>query len=94
MDKLFAVTNFLKYRIFDLLNNVIRDQTPYYCFGPIEELRLKLLEDDRLVSVTDLGAGSSKSSSAKRVSDIAKNSLQEKKYSQLIFRLVNCKKHY
>lgn len=102
MDKLFAVTNFLKYRIkggtahdihspfvFDLLNNVIRDQTPYYCFGPIEELRLKLLEDDRLVSVTDLGAGSSKSSSAKRVSDIAKNSLQEKKYSQLIFRLVN-----
>ena len=73
MDKLFAVTNFLKYRIkggtahdihspfvFDLLNNVIRDQTPYYCFGPIEELRLKLLEDNRLVSVTDLGAGSSR----------------------------------
>ncbi len=102
MDKLFAVTNFLKYRIkggtahdihspfvFDLLNNVIRDQTPHYCFDALEALRLKLFDDDRLISVTDLGAGSTGNRTKKKVSEIAKNSLQEKKYSQLIFRLVN-----
>jgi predicted O-methyltransferase YrrM len=102
VDKLFAVTNFLKYRIkggtahdihspfvFDLLNNVIRDQTPYYCFEPLEALRLKLFDDDRSISVTDLGAGSNGKPTQKKVSEIAKNSLQEKKYSQLIFRLVN-----
>lgn len=102
MDKLFAVTNYLKYRIkggtahdihspfvFDLLNNVIRDQTPYYSFVPIEELRQHLLSDEREISVTDFGAGSKLKPSSKKVSEIAKNSMQEKKYSQLIFRLVN-----
>lgn len=102
MDKLFAATNFLKYRIkggtahdihspfvFDLLNNVIRDQTPFYCFDAIEAIRMKLFDDERILKVTDFGAGSNGKPGQKKVSDIAKNSLQEKKYSQLIFRLVN-----
>lgn len=105
MDKLFAVGNYLKYRIkggtahdvhspfvFDLLNNVIRDQTPFYCYGPIESMRSKLLLDERTISFTDYGASGTKDTKdkvTKKISAIAKNSLQEKKYAQLIFRLVN-----
>jgi predicted O-methyltransferase YrrM len=102
VDKLFSVSNFLKYRIsggtahdvhspfvFDMLNNVINDQTPFYCFGPIESLRAKLLLDERTIEVSDFGAGSTGEKVAKKVSTIAKKSLQNKKYAQLIFRLVN-----
>ncbi|MBK8584225.1 MAG: class I SAM-dependent methyltransferase [Bacteroidetes bacterium] len=102
MDKLFAVGNYLKYRIksgtahdvhspfvFDLLNNVIHDQAQFYWYGPLESLRSKLLLDQRTIQVSDFGAVSTGKKVTKKISTIAKNSLQEKKYAQLIFRLVN-----
>lgn len=102
MDKLFAVRNYLKYHIksgtahdvhspfvFDLLNNVIHDQAQFYCYGPIESLRSKLLLDQRTIQVSDFGAEGNGKISTKKISTIAKHSLQEKKYAQLIFRLVN-----
>ena len=80
MDKLFAVGNYLKYRIksgtahdvhspfvFDLLNNVINDQAQFYCFGPIESLRSKLILDQRTIQVSDFGAEGTGKKVAKKV---------------------------
>jgi len=102
VEPIFTVSNYLKYRIiggtahdvhspfvFDLLNNVINDQAQFYCFGPIESLRSKLILDQRTIQVSDFGAEGTGKKVAKKISTIAKNSLQEKKYAQLIFRLVN-----
>jgi predicted O-methyltransferase YrrM len=102
VDKLFSVTKYLQYRIssgtahdvhspfvFDLLNNIIRDQTPFYCYGPIESLRSKMILDERSIQQTDFGALSTGTKIVKKISKIAQSSLQGKKYAQLIFRLVN-----
>lgn len=108
MEKIFAAAQFLKYKIkagtphdvhspfvFDLLNNVILDQTPYYCYSPIESVRAKMLLDQRQVNRHDFGAGNKQSGSqsgSQSVSEIAAKSLQEKKYAQLLFRLINFSK--
>lgn len=104
MEKIFAATQFLKYKIkagtphdvhspfvFDLLNNVILDQTPYYCYAPIESVRAKMLLDLRQVNRRDFGAGNNLPGK-QSVNEIASKSLQEKKYAQLLFRLVNFSK--
>ncbi|HBF87617.1 MAG TPA: SAM-dependent methyltransferase [Bacteroidales bacterium] len=76
--------------VYDLLTNIIEDETSFYCFEKIEQLRSDLLKNSELIEVTDLGAGSQKNKSNKRkISDIAKYSMTPKRYGQLIFRLVN-----
>ncbi len=102
MDQLFAATNLLRYRltsgnahdvhspfVFGLLNDVISDTTPYYCYKPIEQLRSQLLADKRTITVNDFGASKNPFTYQKKVCEIANSSLQTKKYSQLLFRLVN-----
>ncbi len=55
----------------------------------MEDARRKLLNDDRTVTVTDLGAGSHlNNNKQKRVRDIAKNALKQPKLAQLLYRLV------
>ncbi|HEY6161231.1 MAG TPA: class I SAM-dependent methyltransferase [Bacteroidia bacterium] len=100
--------DFLKYRItsgtkydvhspfvFDLLTNVINDKKNYPAYNKAEALRKKLLKDDTLITVTDLGAGSRKNipkafgATKKRVKDICRNAEKNKKYGQLLFRLVD-----
>ncbi|TAH43222.1 MAG: SAM-dependent methyltransferase [Bacteroidetes bacterium] len=102
MDMLHSVSRYLRYRllglsphgihspfVFDLLNKVILDETPYYFYEDIEALRSRLLLDNRTISVTDFGTGGSAKSTRKlKVSGIAKNFLQRKKNAQLISRLV------
>lgn len=100
MDKLFAAGNYLKYQlcaknahdihspfVFDLLNNVIRDNTPYYGFDLIDSLYSSQLLDHRKIEVTDYGTGNHKRQ--ERVSDIAIKAVKPKKFSRLLFRLVN-----
>lgn len=49
-----------------------------------------MLQDDTLIPITDFGAGSRVHLSRERkISAIAKSSLKPKKYSQLLFRMVN-----
>lgn len=56
----------------------------------IEGFRIKLLADDRSLSVKDLGAGSKffKPNSARMIRDIARTSLTPQKYSNLYWRII------
>jgi predicted O-methyltransferase YrrM len=76
--------------VFDLVTQVLNDTGSYYCYGPIESERQRLLRDASPVEVVDLGAGSRKNDQAqRRICDIAKNALKPPKYSQLLFRMAN-----
>ncbi len=102
MDKIYAVSSFLRHKllgstshgvhspfVYDLLNKVILDETPYYFYEDIESLRSKLLLDERVIEVRDFGTGGQGNSNRKlKISHISKNFLQSKRNAQLISRLV------
>jgi len=103
MSKLKFLLNYTKYRfnagnehdihspyIFDLYNDVICDENPFYVYDDIESIRAKLLLTDMEITIEDHGAGSKvNKSNTRQLKDIAKNTLKSKKYGQLLFRLVN-----
>ena len=76
--------------VFEFITKVLNDDHPHAVFARIEELRKKMLLDDTIIEVDDFGAGSAVSKSAQRtITSIAKNAVKAKKYSQLLFRMVN-----
>ena len=100
MDTLFIINRYLKYHlraknahdihspfVFDLLNNVILDKTPYYGFDFIDSIRSFHLLSKRKLNIIDFGTG--KNQRKKLVSTIARTSVKPKKYAELLFRLVN-----
>lgn len=102
MEKLFTAAKFIQYKltsgnphdvhspfVFELLNNVILDTTPYYCYEVIESVRSKMLLENSSIQLQDFGTGKHQMNSTKKVCEIAKVSLQHKKYAQLLFRLIN-----
>jgi predicted O-methyltransferase YrrM len=75
--------------VFEFIKFVLNDKTKYSCYSKIENLRQQLLKDKTPVDVEDFGAGSSVIKTKKRtVKDIAASSLKAKKYSRLLFRMV------
>lgn len=75
--------------VFEFITQVINDKKEYSCYKPIEKLRQNLLDNNALIEVEDFGAGSVITKSKKRsVKSIAASSLKPKKYSQLLFRIV------
>ncbi len=75
--------------LFDFIRNVLQDKKKYDCYQTIEKLRAELLQNNTLIDIEDHGAGSSVISSNKRiVKDIARSSLKNKKFAQLIYRIV------
>ena len=103
MSKLKFLLNYAKYRlksgnehnihspfVYELYNNVITDETPFYVYDDIESMRSKLLLTDLTIEIKDYGAGSKvNASNTRKVKDIAKNTLKSPKYGQLLFRLIN-----
>lgn len=76
--------------VFNFIRFVLNDENQYYAYDSIESLRKKLLSDEQLIQVLDLGAGSSNTSSNERkLKDIARWTLKPAKYAQLLFRLIN-----
>lgn len=76
--------------VFHLVTEVIYNRTPYYSYAELAAVRNAMLDDKRMITVTDLGAGSKVSSSGTRkVSEIARSAGKPEKYGQLLFRLVN-----
>jgi len=76
--------------IFDLYNDTICDENPFYVYEDIESIRAKLLLTDMEITIEDHGAGSKvNKSNTRKIKDITKNTVKAPKYGQLLFRLVN-----
>ncbi|MEO6850873.1 MAG: class I SAM-dependent methyltransferase [Mucilaginibacter sp.] len=76
--------------VYRLVDEVIYDHEAKKVYDEIENLRAKLLADERVITVTDLGAGSLVNNNRqKKISDIARNALKPPKLAQLLYRLVN-----
>ena len=75
--------------VFEFIKFVLNDKTKYDCYSTIEKQRQTLLNDKTVIDVEDFGAGSTVIKTKKRVvKDIAASSLKPKKYSQLLFRMI------
>ena len=78
--------------VFDFVTNVLNDKRTFYCYRTIEKLRGYLKRDKTILAIDDFGAGSKVAGHIQRtVSSIARYSLKPKKYSRLLFRMIN---HY
>ena len=74
--------------VYKLADEVIYDFTDKSEYKNIEEQRKKLFNDDSIITVTDLGAGSHLNKNrTKKVSQIAKNALKSPRLAKLIYRL-------
>ena len=101
MTNLQTVIDFLKHRIkgktrhgvhspfvYRLLDEVIYDNHAKSDYFDIEKLRSSLLQDNRWIRITDLGAGSKLNKSTKKqIRVLAKNALKSASLAQLIYRL-------
>ena len=76
--------------VYDFIRKVLIDKRNFYAFVGIENCRKELLKDKRVLHIEDFGAGSRlQKTNQRKVSEIAHSSLKPKKYSQLLFRIVN-----
>ena len=74
--------------VYRLVDQVIYDNSGRKVYNEMESLRSQLLSHDRVINVTDLGAGSLLNKSrSKKISQIAKNALKPPKLAQLLYRL-------
>lgn len=74
--------------VYKLTDEVIYDFNSKSDYKSIEEQRKKLFNDDAIIQVTDLGAGSHLNKNRnKKVKEIAKNALKSPRLAQLIYRL-------
>ncbi|POY35627.1 SAM-dependent methyltransferase [Solitalea longa] len=74
--------------VYNLINNVIYDKSAQDVYDEIENQRKKLLADERVITITDLGAGSLYSNNKqKKVKEVADKALKGPKWAQLIHRL-------
>ncbi len=75
--------------VYRLLDEVIYDYKRKDIYNDIESIRAQLLSDNRVITVTDLGAGSLvNNNKQKKISGIAKHALTSPKVAQLLYRLV------
>jgi len=75
--------------VYRLVDKVIYDFSSKKVYDEVEALRKTMLSDNRMISVTDLGAGSHiNNNKQKMVSAIAKNALKPPRLAQLLYRLV------
>ncbi|MDO3643827.1 O-methyltransferase [Mucilaginibacter sp. L3T2-6] len=74
--------------VYRLIDEVIYDFNAKKVYAEVENIRKELLNDARIITVTDLGAGSHLNNNRKKkVSDIARNALKPPKLAQLLYRL-------
>src|ERR1044071_2341676 len=78
--------------VFDFITKVLNDKTEYADYEKVELLRKKLLRDQTVIHVKDLGAGASESiTDERKIATIAGRSLKPPKFGKLLYRMV---KHY
>ncbi|HJS55158.1 MAG TPA: class I SAM-dependent methyltransferase, partial [Chitinophagaceae bacterium] len=75
--------------VFEFITKILGDKMVYPEYEKVETLRKQLLNDNTVLEVEDLGAGSVMDLKSKRsISSIAKNAAKPKKFGQLLFRMV------
>ncbi|MDB5090412.1 MAG: SAM-dependent methyltransferase [Mucilaginibacter sp.] len=75
--------------VYRLIDNVIYDFDAKKVYTDVENIRETLFNDTRIITITDLGAGSHVNNNRqKKISDIAHNALKPPKLAQLLYRLV------
>ncbi|RFS13906.1 O-methyltransferase [Emticicia sp. C21] len=75
--------------LFEFYLKVLKNSTLENDCLAIEELRKKLLSDEREIEITDLGAGSKlNQSNNRKIKEIAKNSQKPAKLAQLFYRII------
>ena len=76
--------------VYDFVTRVVNDNRQFYCYTTIERIREELKHDDSIIDVEDFGAGAAGKKMLKRkVSAIAKTSLERRKIARLLFRMIN-----
>lgn len=76
--------------VFNFITRVLNDSRHFYAYESIEKQRQTLFGNNALLNIEDFGAGSTVTKSNQRkVSDIARTALKSKKYSQLMFRMID-----
>jgi predicted O-methyltransferase YrrM len=76
--------------VYQLIREVFNDDRDYYGYKLIETARAKLMQDQRVLTVQDLGAGASeRTGSKKTIREIARTALSDQKFGRLLFRLAN-----
>jgi len=76
--------------VYRLADKIIYDFNAKPVYNEIESLRKQLLNDNRMITVTDPGVRSSNNTDRKKkISDIAKNALKPPRLAQLLYRLTN-----
>jgi len=74
--------------VFDFIVHVLNDKRNYEAYDKVEALRHRLLQDQTMLQVRDLGAGSSISAGSQRsVAQIAKHAAKSRKWARLLFRI-------
>lgn len=74
--------------VYKLVDEVIYNFSAKKIYQAIEKQRKKLWNDDTIITVTDLGAGSLlNKNNTKKISQVAKNALKSPRLAQLIYRL-------
>jgi predicted O-methyltransferase YrrM len=74
--------------VYDLVRGVLCDRTAYAPYAAIEGLRWRLLKDDGVLEVEDMGAGSVRGGTqVRKVADIARHTAKPARLGQLLFRL-------
>lgn len=80
--------------VFEFYTQVLKDETHSTEYDEIENLRKQLLSDNRIVKITDFGAGAKTNKSIQRtVEDIARKSLKKPSLAQLFFRIIKFYKY-
>lgn len=80
--------------VYDLIRNVLMDKRPYPAYAPAEAYRAQLLQEDRVLQIEDLGAGSrTKTTHQRKISAIAKGAAKPAKFGQLLYRIAHYYEH-
>jgi predicted O-methyltransferase YrrM len=75
--------------VYTLYTEVINNKHNFYAFDVLNKIRKQLLNNHQTIEVVDLGAGSKKMNNTRKIADIAKYSVVNKNYGELLFRLIN-----
>ncbi len=75
--------------VFDFISKILNDRSTYPAYDKVEEVRKKLLKDQTVLMVVDLGAGSGNAAGDRRtVASIARNASKPKKWGKFLYRVV------